>query len=407
MRYCSWQRAAIRFWEASAIPATRTRNIVVVRVLTNVHNAGHTGGYELSVFQVSRELARRGHSVEILFVENKGLADEYGRFCERAIRVPGVDFDPDPIRHPRQQMWRTIAIWEGLRSRPDVIYAQRNASAGWAVPLKQITRKPLVMHFRGFADEFTPRQLAKRVKVYNDVADRLIAVSAFVGNQWTSAGLDPKKVEVIHNGIDPDDYPFGDAAARSRARAALGLDDTLFVVTFIGRVDVEKGVEVLLQAWKELDVGPEEGCLLVVGSPITHENPGLYLSELQHGASASVRFIPMQRDVITPLHAADVVVVPSLVEPFGRSVIEGLATGRPVVASRVGGIPEILTGQLAGLLFDSGAAQDLAKRLDGLVGWQNATPDLGLGCREHVERDFTLRRTVDQLEGVFDSLVAG
>ncbi|HXW35087.1 MAG TPA: glycosyltransferase family 4 protein, partial [Acidimicrobiales bacterium] len=282
---------------------------------------------------MSRELARRGHSVEILFVEDKGLADEYGRFCERAIRVPRVDFDPDPIRHPRQQLRRTIVVWEGLRSRPDLIYAQRDTSASWAVPLKQITRKPLVMHFRGFADELTPRQLAKRVKVYNDVADRLIAVSAFVGNQWTSAGLDPKKVQVIHNGIDPDEYPFGDAVARSRARAVLGLDDSLFVVTFAGRVDVEKGVEVLLQAWKELGVGPHEGCLLLVGSPITHDRPDWYLSELQRGVDASVRFIPMQRDVITPLHAADVAVVPSRFEPFGRSVIEGLATGRPVVAS--------------------------------------------------------------------------
>ena len=110
--------------------------------------------------------------------------------------------------------------------------------------------------------------------------------------------------------------------------------------------------------------------------------------------------------MITPLHAADVAVVPSLFEPFGRSVIEGLATGRPVVASRVGGIPEILTGRLAPLLFDSGDAQDLAKRLASLVGWQNATPELGLECRKHIESAFTLRRTVDQLEAAFNTLVA-
>ena len=72
-----------------------------------------------------------------------------------------------------------------------------------------------------------------------------------------------------------------------------------------------------------------------------------YQAELKKLATDSVHFIEGQRNVVTPLHASDVVVVPSVWrEPFGRTVIEALATGRPVVASRVGGIPEILTGPL-------------------------------------------------------------
>ena len=372
-----------------------------MHILTNVHSAGPTGGMELSVFQVTRELAHRGHAVDVLYVQDAGFEDEYRSFCRRFTKVPAVDFSPRFLRHPRQQYRKIPTIWRGAMSYPDVVYAQRSYSAGWSVPVARLTRKPLVFHLRGFVEGLS----AKRIAWFNREVDRFVVVSGYVGNQWASVGIEPSKILVIHNGIDPDEYAFGDDDARRRARQALGLADDLFVVTFIGRVDQEKGVEVLLDAWRALGLGPDEGRLLIVGSPYIHRHPAAYLAGLHARATASVQFIPVQRDVLTPLHAADVPVVPSVYdEPFGRSVIEGLSVGRPVVASRAGGIPEILTGELAKLLFEPGDAQELAQRLGGLIGWQETQPGLGALCRRHVEEEFTLNRTVDKLEGVFESL---
>jgi glycosyltransferase involved in cell wall biosynthesis len=107
----------------------------------------------------------------------------------------------------------------------------------------------------------------------------------------------------------------------------------------------------------------------------------------------------MRTDVVTPLHAADVVVVPSIYEePFGRTVIEAMSTGRPVIASSVGGIPEILTGGLAELLVAPGDAGALAAKLAEVLDWRTGRPDLGPRCADHVARHFTLSSMVDQVE---------
>jgi glycosyltransferase involved in cell wall biosynthesis len=94
-----------------------------------------------------------------------------------------------------------------------------------------------------------------------------------------------------------------------------------------------------------------------------------------------------------------VAVVPSVYEePFGRTVIEGLATGRPVIASRTGGIPEILAGPLDRFLFEKGDAQALADQLRAAMGWQQREPELAPLCRARVTDNFTLKRMVDGVE---------
>ncbi len=111
---------------------------------------------------------------------------------------------------------------------------------------------------------------------------------------------------------------------------------------------------------------------------------------------------PPGADVVVTLHAADVVVVPSTWdEPFGRTVIEGLSTGRPVLASRVGGIPEILDGPFARFLFERGDAAGLAERLRSLLHWREEEPGLGALCRSRVHQGFTLAQMVDGIEAAF------
>ena len=121
-------------------------------------------------------------------------------------------------------------------------------------------------------------------------------------------------------------------------------------------------------------------------------------------ATDSVRFVPGQRDVVTPLHAADVAVVPSVVpESFGRTVIEALSTGRPVLASRVGGIPEIMSGPLRRFLFEQEDEEALAEGLRDLMHWRDREPELAGVCRSRVLEQFTLARMVDGIEASFRS----
>ena len=144
---------------------------------------------------------------------------------------------------------------------------------------------------------------------------------------------------------------------------------------------------------------------MVVGSPTALNDAAAYRRELEDLAVDGVRFLPNTADVTGPLHAADVAVVPSMWdEAFGRTVIEALSTGRPVLASRVGGMREILTGPLDRFLFERGNDVELAHQLQSLMNWRQDEPALAEMGPARVREAFTLDRMVDGVEAAFDAV---
>ena len=116
-------------------------------------------------------------------------------------------------------------------------------------------------------------------------------------------------------------------------------------------------------------------------------------------------WLEVRRDVLPLIQMADVAVAPSVWrEPFSRSVIEPLACGIPVVATRIGGNPEILNGWLDGLLVEPGDHHDLADRLLGLADWRGDDPTLGDRCRQAIVRRLGLDHEVDTVEAALASL---
>ncbi len=373
-----------------------------MKLVTNVYRTDPVGGVELHVFQTSRELVRRGHQVDLLHVEPGPLELEYRRFCHSVTRVPAVDYWYLQGRRgrPRQMAMVAPATWETIRRRPDAIYGNRVFSTAWAIAAGRVVGAPVVNHLHGWTD-LDP----KRIAFLNRHVGRFVIISRFTADQWLGSGLDPTKIDIVFNGIDPAEYPFGGLEERTAARLALGLPEEPFVVTYFGRLDREKGVDVLLRAWRHLNLGPDKARLLVVGSSTVFDAPEAYPNELRELADDSVHFLPARRDVVTPLHAADVVVVPSLFdEPFGRVIIEALSTGRPVLASRVGGVPEILAGPLERFLFERGDVPGLAEQLRSIIRWREEEPELARVCADRVEEGFTLATMVDGVEAAFRSV---
>ena len=373
-----------------------------MRLVTNVHSTNPMGGVELNVFQVSRELVRRGYQVNLIYREAGSLVPDYRKFCQSVTKVPDVDywFPTGRRGRPKQMAMMVPAAAAAIRCRPDLIYGNRIMSTAWAVPAGKVAGAPVVCHEHGHSDHLNDRRI-DRLRRH---VDRFVMVSDYIAGLWLDSGLDPDKVDVVFNGVDPAEYPLGGGEERSAARHALGLRDEPFVVTYFGRLDREKGVHVLLEAWRQLDFTSDEAMLLVVGSSTVRHDAVAYQAELHALATDTVRFIPGQRDVVTPLHASDVVVVPSVwQEAFGRTVIEALSTGRPVLASRVGGIPEILSGPLERFLFEREDAAGLAELLAGLIHWRDKEPELAQICRARVLDQFTLAKTVDGLEASFRS----
>lgn len=195
--------------------------------------------------------------------------------------------------------------------------------------------------------------------------------------------------------MEPSSYLPATEASRRSARRALGVPPDAFVALYLGRVVPYKGVDVLVRAWDRLGLSPDEGRLLIVGPTW----PWSYLEELRGMASAGCRFMDIQTHVVPLLHAADVLVLPSLCEEaFGRVIIEAMATGCPVIASRSGGIPEVLTGPFASMLFEPGRAEELESKLREIRG--GAGDMLAAAGPAHVRQHFALSSAADRVEEV-------
>ncbi len=368
-----------------------------MRVLANVSRAHFSGGVELSVYHTVKELVARGHELHLLYGEGGDLVPEYRRICRSVEHIQPWDFYfPESRKREMRERVRLLpAAARAARWRPDVYYVQRTLAAYWALDAARVARAPTVCHWRGGwtpPARYLPR-LKRRVS-------RFLANSEWTRSKWLEVGFDPDRAEVVYPGMDQADYPLGGEAELAAAREALGVPQGAFVATFVGRLDPVKGVEVLLDAWARLGLGPDEGTLLVVGEPVVHEAPAAYLAHLRSLAPAgSVRFLGARRDVVTPLHAADVAVVPTVGdEAFGRAVVEGLLTGRPVVGARSGGIPEILSGPFERYLCEPGDAQALTGQLRSVTSWRRDDPGLGMRCARHVEGRFTVQAMADGVE---------
>ena len=356
------------------------------------------GGVELSTLQVSRELARRGHGITMFHQFDGTLRPSYEAFGAQLTTVPSLYFEP---RHAVRDLWRFAPGARAFaRERGDVLWLNRFEQIFWAQSVSRWARAGLVCHLRHAPNYHRVTLLAHGVS-------RFIAISGFVRDQWAGAGLDPDRITVAHNAVPLEDYPYGGSDERRRARAALGIANDAYVVLYYGRLDPEKGVELLLDAWRRADL-PPEAHLLVAGEAVVHLDAGYAAGLRDSVPAATSTWLPMQVDVVPVLHAADVVVVPSQWdEPFGRVVIEAMSTGRPVVATAVGGIPEILDGPMAEFLVGRDDAAALAHQLERLATWRTTRPGLGDDCADWVASRFTFTTLVDRVETVLAEAAAG
>jgi glycosyltransferase involved in cell wall biosynthesis len=362
-----------------------------MRILVNPAVLGPIGGVEQSTLQVARDLNRRGHDICALYNTPGSNADEWQAVAAELRQVPSFacttrTFVSDLIRLPP-------AVRAARAMRPDVVWLNRAEQIVWGVAAARAARVPLVVHLRTHLP-FPGVRFGGRLPAH------YIAVSGYVREHWIRSGVPEDRITVVHNGIDLDEYPFGGEDRTAAARARLGLPAAGFVALYYGRISPGKGVDTLLAAWRAGGPHGPDDRLLIVGSPGDAQEEA-YAAELRAIAPESVVWLPLQHDVIPVLHAADVVVLPAhWQEPFGRVVIEAMSTGRPVIGTSVGGIPEILTGEFGQFLArpeDSGA---IADRIRLLRDWRDRDPGLGTRARQHVERRFSLQRTADGVESI-------
>ena len=255
-----------------------------------------------------------------------------------------------------------------------------------------------------------------------DHADRVIAVSSGMKADILRAypEVSPDKVQVIYNGIDPDEYkpvPGGRELLEAR-----GINPDKPVAIFVGRITRQKGVVHLLEAAEHFD--PSIQLVLCAGAPdtpeIQKEVEGL-VSDLQKKRTGVVWIKDMmpRPDVVKLLGASTVFLCPSIYEPFGIVNVEAMGCGTAVVASAVGGIVEVVvegeTGRLVHYVGDQSGnpldsekfARDFAHRVNEVALHPEEAARMGQAGRARVLDQFSWKSIADETVALYRSLVQG
>ncbi len=384
--------------------------VKILRVIARLN----MGGPALHVAYLTEGLTRRGYDTTLVSGSlARGedsmafVADAHG---VEVVRIDELGREISPLR----DLLATIRLAKLIRKeRPQILHTH-TAKAGTvgrvAALLAGSRRPPIIVHtfhghvLRGYFGRVRSlffRLLERRLAVGTTA---LIAVSPQVRDDLVALGVAPReRFVVIRLGIELDERVTPEQNGRVESRRYLGIPGDRFAVGWIGRMTAVKRTDDVLIAFKSLRDSGVDAVLCMVG-----DGPDRFpLEQRAHdlGVARDTVFLGYQEDV-APFYAAfDALVLPSANEGTPVSVIEALAAELPVVATRVGGVPDVVRDGEDGFLVEAGATDDLADRLAQLAGDPALRARMGKQGRERVLPRYAVERLVDDVDRLYRSLL--
>jgi glycosyltransferase involved in cell wall biosynthesis len=234
--------------------------------------------------------------------------------------------------------------------------------------------------------------------VLGQLPHAMFAVSTDLKRHMVAEGFLERHIHVLHNGIEVGRPPT--VADRERARRVLGLPEDAFVCGTVGRLDPVKHLGMLVEAHAALlSAGPAVRLVVVGGGA---EQGALEHRVQRCGTADSVRFVGHRNDVRNLLPAFDVFVNCSLHEGISLTILEAMAAGLPVIATRVGGNPEVVVDGETGVLIPSKATGSLSRALGRLIRNRDKCRQMGEAGRRRVEHDFDIRQMTAEYQREYE-----
>ena len=231
-------------------------------------------------------------------------------------------------------------------------------------------------------------------------ADGIRILSSGAQSYLVNTGIKEDDICFIPRGVDTDMFK-PDNTANDLFRHSVGVDPGDFVVLYVGRFDRVKGVDYLLEAVKMICSEHERIKLILVGDGNLKE----YYHKISEPIRDAVTFAGFRSDVPKFMNLADVVVLPSLSEGCPNVVLEAMACGTPVIASRVGAVPDIIENDKIGVIVEPKDVMGLKVALMRLIKDRGLVKKMGERGREHIERYFTWDVVCERLEGFYGGMV--
>jgi len=372
------------------------------------------GGVSTVVHQVTKELCKRGHEVHVLTTD--------------------VYFEGEENREHKVKVYRFALVSQTL-SRYNLIVPEIKFLS-WT---KRMVKKYDCIHIHGYRNPYNavihhyatkcgvpyvlqvhgslPRIAKKRLKMVYDIffgyrllkdASKVIALSRVEAEQYRSMGVPEEKIAIIPNGIDLSEYT--ELPPKGAFKKKFNIPGDRKIILYLGRIHKTKGIDFLVKAYAHLINGMNfKDTVLVIAGP----DDG-YLSEIKSlvqglGISNTILFTgPLYgKDKVSAYVDSEMYVLPSRYETFPMTVLEAYACSKPTIASRVGGLKDLVNNGETGLLFEPGNIEQLARNILYLLDNNGEAKEMGLKGKEFVKENFTIETAVTKLEKVYEEIVEG
>ncbi len=335
-----------------------------------------------------------------------------GSEIERQLRDQGIE-----VLHVGARKLRDRPAFERLvalvsERQIALIHAHLTYASTWAALVTRRTGVPSVcsLHVAPFATRQQTNTLRHRLATdirdwimrfaLNRWATMVVTVSAAIQDEYVRRGLKGDKTRVVHNGIDVAKFDRAHDTCRMFLREELGISEQVPLVVTVSVLRPAKGIEVLLEAIPRV---PEAHFLIVGDGPKREE----WMATAERlGISTRVHWAGYRRDVASFLAGCDVLAHPSLDDAFPTVLLESLAAGVPIVASRVGGIPEIVDEGQTGHLVPAGDAEALATAIRQLLADRTDIDAMRSAARATAAQRFSTEAWVTRLSRVYDEVLS-
>jgi glycosyltransferase involved in cell wall biosynthesis len=285
----------------------------------------------------------------------------------------------------------------------DLIHAHEFRANVFGAIVAKLCGIPLVgtVHGKNYYPDHVKRRMAYR---WVSTAAKMVAVSEdlrrFLQDQ---VGVHRDRIARIYNGVDMPERISRERVAQFRSD--LGIQPSEFTLGIVGSLYLVKGHTYLFDAFRSVLKLHPKTKLLVVGQGDLEDS--LKRQVLELGIDHAVSFLGLRNDVPSILTALDLFVLPSLSEGLSVALLEAMSAAVPVVASSVGGTPEIVQDGQTGLLVSPKNAPELADRIIEIISNREKSKLLGERGRERVAKEFTTARMFDQYQKLYDGCLSG
>jgi glycosyltransferase involved in cell wall biosynthesis len=356
-------------------------SIRVIHVITRLDMGGSAQETLLTLLTLDPQLYKivliKGSTNESAMTpaEFQNVNKQLAAACDRGVEIINL---PSLVRRisPWHDLKALVLLWGLIRRyKPHIVHTHTSKAgalgrlAAWLARVPAIIHKPHGHVFYGHFGPQVSRFFLVVERLLSRITDHVVALTPMEARDYLALRvLEAEKISIIHSGVELNRFQIN-AKKRQQKKKKLGISPDSLVVGFVGWLIPIKGVTYLVSAMaKVAEKYPKSLCVLVGKGDDKGEEEIKVREQVETaGLADKVRFLGWRPDVDEVMGCFDIFVLPSLNEGMGRVLVEAMAAGLPIVASRVGGIPDLVKDGQNGILVPPADASSLAKAISDLL----------------------------------------